>query len=1373
MSMTARLFRLLPVLLCALLIRAVGVEPVAAQDWEVRRDPFDRRVIARYKRLLAQKPFDRAALTALRRLYKRHRNIELLIREYSAELERKPDDLAAAVVLARLAEEEGDAAQAQARYEEASKRHPGQVEVHLALAGLHQRAGRAAEARAAYERILPQLGSGPRSKPVLRALGDLCLAQGDLDAARRHFTAYLALAPGDLDARLAFGDALLKHERAGDAVEVFKEAESAARGDPQRRIEIVTRLAGAYEASAQEAQALAEYRRALELSGRNSYLRNELTTRIIDIHRRRQELPVLTEQMERQWAEARRGHFEWNTLARLYEETGHQERAIGAYRKAVARAPHELDTQRRLIKLLENAGREEEALRQYEAAVRIAPHEARFQLELAERYWRRGDEQKALATLSRIAGRFAGDAAVQAALADLYARWGKTELALESHRRLVQLEPEETTHLVNLGEQYFQRNQRSKALAVWNRIVQHKTGGNYARLGEVLAEHDLLAEAHAAFTSAIKLAPADPALYRGRAAVYERQRRWIEAVSDWERVLELTDASVAANKPARQEARRRVVALLKRAGYRSLSARVALWDKAFSASPPDLDAGYLLVEAYLRDAHTGRARAILEKLLAADPQDQDAMHLLVTVYKQQRETDRAVDLLLKLAALSPGRERDYYNEVAELKTGQNRDEEAIYYARKALETSPNDPLAYHHLAERYEDMQQIELAMTAYEKAIALDPRNTKACFALARLYKNSYRLDEALALYHELLRRSNDDETVHKAGRKAIDLAEATGKLGAVEQVVAPLAFTFAHKEVYRRILVELYDRYVPRLLADKLRGDPRAAEELARLGTHGLKPLLEALADDGDVSQQRIAVAVLGYLGNTGAAQPLLRLAAQTPAENRQRPGGVSSLLPVLDWDVRVDALVAAGRLGDPRIIPALSELIEHREVAMREAAAFALGRTADRRAAAPLASALDDRRDSVQVLACLGLAAVGTRPVDPLLAALADPGRSDTARAACAFALGVLGDRRAVPVLIEVLAQGNDEAQRLAAWSLGKLEDRRALPALLGAFFAKRAAVRDATAWALQRVAGVRPAGEAPAAPWTGLLDYPMRHGKFDAEAAVRALPGPLPAPELVPRLIAGHESDIASGIKSAIGRHRDHIVRVLRDLDARDGGIALGPLTTGLDRAPAAQQEPTRQALERIGSALLPQLEPLGQHRDPEVRALAVSVLAKIGAPAARATLQTALHDRSIAVRQAAMRAGAHYALRRPQDAPGLVAEVVARLQAPAWQERVAAAAALGHYGPHGDSAALVRALSDPQSFVREAAAAALGQLGAQSAVPALLQATSDPSVHVRVAAVRSLISIGDPRAHDRLQELRRSTSEDSRVRSAAQRWSPAR
>ena len=1336
---------------------AAPARPVVAQpdDWSVKRDPFDPAVVARYKAILARNPSDAGALAKLLALYRRFRSVDQLRAEYQKALDKKPDDWATLVVLGRLAQAAADDAAALGFYERAAAVRSDPA-IALELGTLYRGAGKAAEARAAFEKALT--GAKPQRTRALRALADLALAAGDLKGARAYFDQYIAAEPKNAQLRIELGDALVQAGQHAQAIAVYRDAEKLLGSDPARRVEVVARLGQALEASGSEDAAVVEYRRAIKLAPRGYYIEVELTARIIDIYRRKQELPALLAYYEKEWPVGQRGHFEWDTLARLYEEAGDQEKAIAAYRKAVAKAPWELETQRRLITLLENVGREAEALTQIEAVVRVAPGEARFQIDLAERYWRRGEQKKALDALRRLEARFPGDAGIQSAIADLYMRWGKDDLALAAFERLTRLEPDDAGHLVTLGEQYYQRGDKARAVATWKRIANAKSAAAYAKLGEVLAEHGMPTDALANYARALKLEPQNPEIYKGRAQVFEGTKAYADAVADWEKVLSLLSAK-ASDRVARREARRRIVSIITRWAGKENEYRQR-WLRDFRKTPADVEAGYFLVELYQRRPQSGEPRGTLEKLLKLVPDDQDAIQDLVKSYRAARMYDEAVARLLELVKLNPGRERDVYSQIAEIKREARQDAQAMEWMQKALAKSPNDPVAYEHLAEGYVEMQRFADAIAAYEKTIQLDARNFKAHFALAELYIQNDQALKAAELYRSILRRASDEEILARAGREAMDLEEMTQTLGELEKVIAPLSFTLSHKPVYRRILVDLYLRYVPRLADRARRGPPEikqaVQEELSRLGAHGLKPLLEALNDDKDVGQQQVAVEVLGHLGNKGAAAPLVHLARQEPAADADARRRIGTLTQTLAWDVRIKALVAAGRLGDPGVLEAVKPLASHAEIGMREAAVFTLGRTGDRRAVPVLVDALGDRRESVQALACLGLGQIDDpRAVAAMIQALGERRRHDLARAGCAYGLGLQRAASGVPALVAALGDGNGEAQRLAAWALGAIGDGRALAPLVRAYFARADLRRDEMAWALARLAG-----GAPDSPAADLRDYPLQGGKYQTDAAIAALPGDVPPSTAPTHVVAAHPQEIVDGLRSALRLHRDVVVVVLSDLDSRPDGLGLGRLLPA-----GAPDKRTADALARIASGIAVDVASHLTASDSRERALALSVLAKIDARDVDRAVIAGFGDDKPQVRQAAMRAVVTLSRIRARPTPALRDALSGALRQGAWQDRQAAAEAMGELGAAADVPALVRALGDDIGFVREAAATALGRAKATGAVEALIAASRDEVPAVRRAAATSLIGLGDPRARARLEEMAASDP-DEKVRAAA-------
>jgi tetratricopeptide (TPR) repeat protein len=1344
----------LAVMPAAALLTAPSARAQPVGDWGVKRDPFNQADIARYKAILRANPHDASALAKLLEMYRRYRTIDLLKDEYGKLLDKTADDVPALIVMGRLQHTTGDDARALELFQRAVARKDGDAQTWLLIGELEKAASRPKDARAAYDKALAHASQKDMKKKALRALADLALTTGDNDGANAYFQQFLELDPRNAQLWIERGDAMLAAGKRDVALDSYTAAEKLLGADPAKRVEVVARRGQALEGMGQDDEAVVEYRRAIKLAPRGYYLEVELTGRIIDIYRRKQSLPALLAQYEKEWPEAARGHFEWDTLGKLYEETGAQDKAIAALKRAVARAPWELETQRRLIQLLENSGREDEALVAYEAVVRAAPGEARFQLDLAERYWRRGQDKKALDTLVRLEVRFPQDAGVLSAIADMYTRWGKEDLAIAEYERLAKLEPDDPGHLVTLGEQYWAKGDKPRAIMTWKRLTLTGKPSGYAKLGEVMAEHNQPGEARVSFDKAVGLDPKNPELYKARAAFLETQKQYREALADWDKVLELVGTKVT-DRLARRDARRHYVTVVTKIGGALEINKKQDWDAR--ARSGDLEAGYLLVDYYARRQQHDQPLLALQDLHNKVPDDQDLTLDLVKAYKDQRKFGQAVDTLKELLKIAPSREREIYSMISAIKTEERKDDEAEEWMKKALAKSPNDPTAYEHLAENYVAMQRFPDAIAAYEKTVQLDPHNSKAEFALAQLYVQGGQPMKAAERLRKVLRTSNDEETIGHAGRQAIDLEEMTDTLGELEKVLSPLSFMMAHKPIYRRVLVELYLRYVPRLVerakhgSDEVRQAARA--ELTRIGGHGLQPLLEALRDEKETSQQRVAVAVLGHLGNKGAAAPLVHMARVEPSKDVRRVG---TLQENLDREVRVDALVAAGRLGDPAVLNDVLPLMEQKEIAMREAATFALGRSGDNRAVGPLIKALDDSRPSVQVLACFGLAQIDDPRVGPaLIKTLSDARRHDAVRGACGYALGARRLTAGMPALLAALADNRGEAQRLSAWALGQIGDPRALGPLLRAYFARAGHDGEELVWAIGRTSG---AGLTPAAP-SGLGEFPLRGGKYNLDEAVALIPGPLPRPVANARLIVDHAGDIARGLADALAEHRDVIVAVLEDLDGAPAQLSLGAL------APATAGDPRlRAALAQIGQAIEPAVSAQLTTDDPKVRALAVSVLAKLdtGPPAVDAAITRALADPAEQVRGAAMNAVAVVTARRAAAPPALVAALVKALASPSWGDRRLAALALGRLGERGDTAALIRTAADASSFVREAIAQALA--GIAPAIDALLALSRDDVPQVRAAAARSLGTLQDERGHQRRGEL--TSDPDPAVRAAA-------
>jgi HEAT repeat protein len=97
-----------------------------------------------------------------------------------------------------------------------------------------------------------------------------------------------------------------------------------------------------------------------------------------------------------------------------------------------------------------------------------------------------------------------------------------------------------------------------------------------------------------------------------------------------------------------------------------------------------------------------------------------------------------------------------------------------------------------------------------------------------------------------------------------------------------------------------------------------------------------------------------------------------------------------------------------------------------------------------------------------AASALVAIGTPAFEPLTKAAQAPGW--IARENAVWALGALGNDRAVPVVTRALTDTEAAVRRRGAWALGALDASEAVTALVGALSDDDAGVRRQAAWAL---------------------------------------------------------------------------------------------------------------------------------------------------------------------------------------------------------------------------------------------------------------------------------------------------------------------
>jgi cellulose synthase operon protein C len=1348
---------------------------------EAKAGPGADALIARYTAIVLSQPSQPFPVQRLAQLYReRDGNLKKLVEDFEKRAAQGgSDSWAVRVALAGVYRQDGRYDDAIKTYQAAITEKPKEPAAILALAQLEADRGDKSAARGHFEAALPLLKVNADIEQTTRTLLALSLDLKDFEAAKKHHDALVKQSAGSLFVKAELGRELL-HRGFYDRSEAeFREVVKAASGDNRALAPALRDLGQALAKQKKMADALATLKRALTIAGSAAGVRAEILGIMTEAFRADGKLSELIALLE---AEKGTDFQRLAMMGALYEETGDVDKAIATYRKALGADSKHIDTRLKLVHLLQTAGELDTAIKEYEALIKAAPNNPDFVFELCETLIQRGDRPRALKLLTELEQRVHEDELL-AAVADFYERVEEKDKALKVLQKLANSTGGDPSHIIDLGDRYFQAGDKKKALETWARIktMVPNRARAAAALGEVYLDHDMAAEALAALREAATLEPANLRYKKTLATALERtatslgspQLRYGEARALWE---ELLGGPGKTDKVLARESRTHIVSLW--ALTHELAGQVGPLTSRFSANPPDLEAGRLLAEVQRKLHRLGEAENTLRRVVLLAPGDEESLLALERVLVQQQNLLGAIDVLAKLTEVDPKRAREFYQRMAQYAAELYRDDDAIKYAARAVELSPEDASGHQKLGDMYRRRQDMPHAIAEYRQAIAKNDRLFAVYFDLAELLLSSGQVDEADRLFRRVVRASIDEELVARAARMSMQVNLGKGTLHELERELLPAAVGNPQKTIYRRLLVELYGAMTFPLVQKVKSAESRSAAaaiaraELAKIGARAVKPLLDALADDKE-SQQKIAIEVLAYVENKSAGPALYNFATGQA-----------------DKTLRIRAMIACGALRDPAMLPRYEQMLAPKEGtasvlpsdAIAVAAAWGVARMGegsreggastrgggagggtpsatgpkDAKKAEPLLlRLLSSASPDVRALAAIGLGLTRDKKHAVALVALArSPEAGPTARAAATHALGELGVSGAG--LLEGPAKAETEPR--AAWS----------GLLLSLADGSDVLLRQAALLTMARLASAGDAGKTsgPAdAIAAGVFssDETLRAASVSAGAALathtyrrarEALPvpdGPLTLREILLNLgpDAPSAADRAAALitlgpalqkaaVAAVSTSPDRARVVADALLSGEGNPRLAPFTDGVEKLDAKVQKQVDDAVEAIASAVVPGFIAIERHPEIEVRTRAVEFLARRPEPEAQSAFIDALGDPEESVRRAALAAlGAVKS--------GVTIAAVARVvkESPSWPLRVRAAEALGRLGKGGPAPAIGETLaaaarSDAYALVRESAARALASIDMGAARPLLQElAAKDAEPRVRAAAVELL------------------------------------
>lgn len=645
----------------ALLAICLIVTSASAQpgDWGAKRDPFDAVTVSRYKAILVKNPHDEAALRELVSLYKRFRTLAKLEGEYREKL-AAGDDWATLVVLARFP----NTARTDAigLWKRALAKNPDDAKGWIASGDASYTDAPAA--REAYKRAAA-LAADPKQKRVaLTKLISAARGANDAPTIDDAYVELIALAPKDGVLWLDRGNAQFAAKHYAAARDSFATAETLLKTDPTNRLDAMVNQGLALDALGRADDAIAQFERVLDTMPRGYFLGREVVGRIVDTDRKRKQLPAAVARLEKRWPEKKRGYFEWAMLGDLYLETQDEARALDAYKRAVAKAPTEIATQRKLIALLDKTS-PADALVQHEKAARVAPGDAELQIALAKRY-HTFDIPKALSVLGALSKRMSGNPSVRAMLAAVYEEWDELGRAIVEYEAIAKLEPDDIDHALTLGDAYWRNDNRLKAVAAWEVLDKVHTADSHFRHGEVLALHDVWDAAQEAYTKSIALDATRADTWYGRARANEALQQFGQASEDARRAVALTNQ---LNYADGLRNRQLLVRTLGHYTSTDLESALSAWRFAFERG--EVASGYLLAAHHVR-LHSEQEHDTLVKLYKRAPADDTLGIAVARSFARKKDFKQARKELERIAQRNAKRAEEIGKQLAILEDEEDR-----------------------------------------------------------------------------------------------------------------------------------------------------------------------------------------------------------------------------------------------------------------------------------------------------------------------------------------------------------------------------------------------------------------------------------------------------------------------------------------------------------------------------------------------------------------------------------------------------------------------------------------------------------------------------------------------------------------------------
>jgi tetratricopeptide (TPR) repeat protein len=238
----------------------------------------------------------------------------------------------------------------------------------------------------------------------------------------------------------------------------------------------------------------------------------------------------------------------YNNLGAAYRKKGELDKAISAYRKALAIDTNLAEAHNNLGVVYGNKGMLNEAISAYKKALAISPNLAEAHNNLGAVYIKKGELDKAIFASQKALTINPNYAGAHNNLGNAYLKKGKFDNAILEFRKALTIDPDYEEGQSNLKVAYYKKDKLDKATSVYRKelAINPDLAEAHYNLGVIYGDEGILDEAISEYKKALAINPNLAEAYINLGVAYGEKGMLDEAITEYELALDLTPSDAEA-----------------------------------------------------------------------------------------------------------------------------------------------------------------------------------------------------------------------------------------------------------------------------------------------------------------------------------------------------------------------------------------------------------------------------------------------------------------------------------------------------------------------------------------------------------------------------------------------------------------------------------------------------------------------------------------------------------------------------------------------------------------------------------------------------------------------------------------------------------